>query len=55
MKTNSNEKIIDNDALRTSSTKPHVFYVHIDITIYIYILIYYKLHIYFLAENPGAC
>ncbi len=40
-------KIIDNDALRTSSTRPHVFYVHIDITlylyIYIYILIYYKL------------
>ncbi len=36
MTTNSNGKI-EYDAQKTSSTRSHVFYVHIDITIYIYI------------------
>ncbi len=54
MKTNSNEKIIDNDALRTSSTRPHVFYVHIDITLYIYIYINILQAAYVLLQKiPG--
>ncbi len=54
MSTNSNGKI-ENDAKKTSSTRSHVFYVHIDITIHIHI---YKdakscIHVFLMLRRVG--